>query len=310
MNKARTPAEINPARITRRQLIQSAALAGGAAVIARRSFADTPPFKPIWVSHYIYVAPDLAKTRDWYIEVFGMQLGHKDAKTAHLWYGDKGDTLMIVRQAAAGENAPRVERFAFTIDNFDKKAVEAELKRRGLKTQSEDRGVWFNDLDGNEIGVFAKDFMKRPAPSSDQPKLWKAVSVNHVVAESNDYRKLGDWYKDLFVLRETRDSGRDVYQWFSDTVWIPTQVGKNNKTSPELKSLDHVALTIANYDSAKVEAELKRRGMIKPDAKVTGSLGINCVDLNGFKNQVCDIRLVPDAESRPLPSGRGNAKKR
>jgi catechol 2,3-dioxygenase-like lactoylglutathione lyase family enzyme len=291
-------------RISRRQLVQGLVLAGIPLAIAKRSLADTPPFKPVRVSHHTYVAPDLAMTRDWYIEVFGMQLGHQNANSAHLWYGDQsGNTLMIVRQAAAGEESPRIERFAFAIENFNKKAVEAELKRRNLKVTAEDSGVRFNDLDGNAVGIFAVDFMKRPAPSNEKPKLWKAISANHIVADSNYYRKLGDWYKDLFVLRETRDSGRDVYQWFGDTVWIPTQIRQGQKTSPELKSLDHVALTIETYNSPEVEAELKRRGMIKPDAKVNGSLGIDCIDLNGFKNQVCDKDLVPNAEKRAVQQG-------
>ena len=90
----------------------------------------------------------------------------------------------------------------------------------------------------------------------------------------------------------------DVYQWFGDSVWIPTAVAEGAQPSFELDSLDHVAYTIADYNSADVEAELKRRKMIEPDANVTGSLGINCVDINGFKTQVCDINLVPDAEQR------------
>ena len=36
---------------------------------------------------------------------------------------------MIIRQANAGEEAPRIEKFAFTLENWDKKAVEAELKK-------------------------------------------------------------------------------------------------------------------------------------------------------------------------------------
>src|ERR1700744_77863 len=118
---------------TRRQLARSLVIAGILLAIARRSLADAPPFKPVRVSHYTYVAPDLARTRDWYIEVFGMQLGHQDAKSAHLWYGDQsGNTLMIVRQAGAGEESPRIERFAFAIQDFNRKAVEGELKRRNL----------------------------------------------------------------------------------------------------------------------------------------------------------------------------------
>ena len=256
--------------------------------------------KAAWLSHYTYVAPDLAETRDWYHEVFGMQIGHQDATETHLWYGDEGgDTLMIVRQARAGEKAPRIERFGFILDDWDRNAVGAELRRRGLRPQADtDRGFWFNDPEGNAIGVFAGDYVTRPTGRPTQPRFWKALSANHIVVTSRDYRKLGDWYGDLLELRETSDGGRDVYQWFGDSVWIPTAVAEGAQTSFELDSLDHVAYTIADYNSADVEAELRRRKMIEPDADVTGSLGINCVDINGFKTQVCDINLVPDAEQQ------------
>ena len=73
--------------------------------------AQLKALKATWLSHHTYVAPDLSETKDWYQEVFGMQLGYEDAKQAHLWFGDEGgDTLMIVRQASAEETAPRLRR--------------------------------------------------------------------------------------------------------------------------------------------------------------------------------------------------------
>ena len=38
--------------------------------------------------------------------------------------------------------------------------------------------------------------------------------------------------------------------------------------------------------------------MIPETSNPNGSLGINCVDINNFKTQVCDITLVPDAEKK------------
>jgi len=282
--------------MNRRQLMKALAVAATAA--STPALAADARLKATWVSHYTYVAPDLKKTRDWYHEVFGMQVGHEEPKISHLWYGDQGgDTLMIIRQANAGEAAPRIERFAFTVDNWDKKAVEAELKRRNLQPKSDgERGFWFDDPDGFEIGVFAKNYAKRLSAPAGTPQLWKALSVNHVVELSRDYRKLADWYKDVLTLRETHDSKRDTYQWFGDSVWIPTTIGNNPKTSAELKSLDHVAYTIENYKKDEVQAELERRNL-KP--RLDTDLSFNCVDINGFKTQVCDKQLVPLAEKRP-----------
>ena len=58
------------------------------------------------MNHYVYVAPDMNKTADWYHEVFGMQFGEKNKKETHMWYGDTGgNTCMIIRQSAPGTTA-------------------------------------------------------------------------------------------------------------------------------------------------------------------------------------------------------------
>ncbi len=284
----------------RRFLGGSFALAASVAALAiPNEAAGAQSIKATWVNQYTYVAPDLAETRDWYQEVFGMQIGYRDAESAHLWYGDEGgDTLMILRQARSEEAAPRLENFAFTVDPWDRETVEAELTRRGSRpTPDGELGFWFDDPDGNRIGLFSKEFLGRPSGSAEAPRLWRALSANHIVVTSEDYRALGDWYGDLLSLRETRDSGRDVYQWFADSVWIPTAVGEGGRTSPELRSLDHVAYTIADYDDAVVYAELTRRGL-KPTVSGGGGVSYNCVDINDFKTQVCHIDLVRQAERR------------
>jgi catechol 2,3-dioxygenase-like lactoylglutathione lyase family enzyme len=187
------------------------------------------------------------------------------------------------------------------IDNWNKDAVAAELKGRNiLTTPAGDKGFWFKDPDGNEIGLFARDHMKRPAGAASAPRLWKAVSANHIVVMTQDYKKLAAWYKDLLDLRQTRDSGRDTYQWLGDSVWIPTQIREGGQTSAALKTLDHVAYSIEKFDKAAVEAELNRRNL---QPRLDTDYSFNCVDINGFKTQVCDKELVVFAERRPPRGG-------
>src|SRR5947208_13430532 len=115
--------------LNRRHFIHAAAGAAAVAIAPGLEGAAAPTSDGLtatWVNQYTYVAPDLKKTRDWYHEVFGMQVGHEDAKTSHMWYGDRGDTVMTIRQAEAGEQAPRIHKFGFTVDYWDAKAVEAE----------------------------------------------------------------------------------------------------------------------------------------------------------------------------------------
>jgi len=305
---------INPAgpTLTRRQLLKGLAATAATAALPFRADAN-PGIKPIWLNQYTYNAPDMKKTVDWYIEVFGMQKGTANSKETHLWFGDlQGDTLMIVRQAQAGDVSPGITKFGFTVNYWDKNLIEVELKKRDLNPQSDtDKGFWFKDPEGNEIGVFAHDWMKRPAAKPTKPTLWKALSSNHIVVTSPDYRKLANWYLDVFAFNETTDSGRDVCQWFGDTVWLPTQVSQGRQPSGVLKTLDHCALTIANYDVHEVAPELKRRKMIPEtsNAEAQNSQGINCVDVNNFKSQVCSWNEAPNEDrmraQRGQQQGRG-----
>jgi len=291
--------------ITRRTFLQTAAAAVTAASIPSRAGAETA-LKPIWLNQYTYTAPDMKKTVDWYMEVFGMQKGMSTARETHLWFGDvQGDTRMIVKQAQAGDVAPGLTKFGFTINYWDKTAVQEELKRRNITAQSDtDKGFWFKDPEGNEIGVFAHDYMKRPAAAASKPLVWKALSGNHIVVLTADYKKLTAWYNDLLAFNQTTDSGRDVCLWFGDTVWLPTQVREGAKSSAQLGTLDHCALTVADYDTPKVVEQLKKYKIIPADSKIGADgqpdYGIYGVDLNNFKTQVCSWKEAPTQYARRL----------
>ena len=75
-------------------------------------------------------------------------------------------------------------------------------------------------------------------------------------------------------------------------------------------TFDHVAYTIADYETRPVGLELKRRGMISEDSNAENgtSLGINCIDVNDFKTQICAWNLVTNADrgNRLTGGGRGS----
>ncbi len=294
--------EAEPGTITRRRLLQGLGAAVAVAALPFRLDA-APGFKPLWLNQYTYVAPDMEATADWYVQVFGMQRGRTNAEETHLWFGDvQGDTLMRVRQARAGDTAPALIKFGFTVNYWDKDAVEAELQRRGLDPQPDtDKGFWFKDPEGNEIGLFATDWMRRPAGSPPESSSWRALSANHIVVTSADYKKLSAWYHDLIALNQTTDSGRDVVQWFGDTAWLPTQVREGRQTSAALGTLDHCALTVADFEAIPVGNEMKRLGMIPESRELqeddTGTYG---VDLNDFRVQVCAWNEAPNQDRRRL----------
>ena len=136
--------EFEQGKISRRQLIQTlaVAVAGGAAMATAPLAAATTAaptaaadashsaFKAIAVNHISYQCADYAKTRDFYADLLGMQPHNDDGHECYMRFGE---SVLIPRNA---QNRPTktagIDHIAYTISDWNRAAVEAELKRRGL----------------------------------------------------------------------------------------------------------------------------------------------------------------------------------
>jgi len=145
-------------KMNRRQLIQSLALAASAAgAAAPLAAADGKGFKTLTVNHISYVSADYTKTRDFYADLMGMTPTHDDGKQCSLEFGD---SFIIARNARAGSQVkpPLINHIAYTIDNWDKDAVEAELKRRGLEPRPDTPDSFHvKDPDGFDLQISGKN---------------------------------------------------------------------------------------------------------------------------------------------------------
>lgn len=140
-------------KISRRKLIQSLAVAVGGAAIGSASAetADgaTSAFKATAVNHISYQVEDYAKTRDFYAGLLGMQPHNDDGKQCYLRFGD---SVFIARNRPP--NAPRIDHIAYTIENWNREAVEAELKRRGLDPQPDtENSFHVRDISGYDLQI-------------------------------------------------------------------------------------------------------------------------------------------------------------
>jgi catechol 2,3-dioxygenase-like lactoylglutathione lyase family enzyme len=107
----------------------------------------------VTVNHISYQVADYAKTRDFYADLFGMKTSHDDGKQCFLEFGD---TFLIPRNHLA--NTPRIDHIAYTIDNWDKNAVEAELKRRGLQPKPDtENSFHVEDPNGFDLQISGKE---------------------------------------------------------------------------------------------------------------------------------------------------------
>jgi catechol 2,3-dioxygenase-like lactoylglutathione lyase family enzyme len=143
--------EFAKGKLTRRQLIQDLTIAATAATAASTpaSAADGKVLTATNINHVSYQVTDYARTRDFYAGLFGMKVSDDDGKQCRLTFGDN---ILIVRNR---QPAPKVDHIAYTIANWDqeKEAMEAEIKRRGLKIVQGDikTSLHIQDPDGFEV---------------------------------------------------------------------------------------------------------------------------------------------------------------
>jgi catechol 2,3-dioxygenase-like lactoylglutathione lyase family enzyme len=154
--------EFEQGKISRRKLIETLTLAATTlyAGSAEAKPAGEPALKVALVNHISYTCPNFKQAGDWYSKVFNLdQVGLKDTEVT-LPFGKKGEkpygvtakdvplTFIICRTrdlnapAANGQARPQsqavVNHIAFTIADYDRAKVLAELKRMGFDNPRED----------------------------------------------------------------------------------------------------------------------------------------------------------------------------
>jgi catechol 2,3-dioxygenase-like lactoylglutathione lyase family enzyme len=138
-------------KMTRRQLVQSLAVtaAAASAIATPAAAAEGKVLNATNINHISYQVADYTKTRDFYAGLFGMKVTEDDGKQCRLVFGNN---ILIARNRTP---APKVDHVAYTIANWDqeKEAIEAEVKRRGIKIVQGDikTSLHILDPDGFEV---------------------------------------------------------------------------------------------------------------------------------------------------------------
>jgi catechol 2,3-dioxygenase-like lactoylglutathione lyase family enzyme len=145
-------------RMTRRQLIKSiAVVAAVSAETTTASAQNSKGFRTVAVNHISYQVNDYAKTRDFYADLMGMKIVADTGTQCNLILGDT-NTFVIPRNAPQGSMPPRIDHIAYTIENWDKDAVKAELERRGLNPRPDtENSFHVKDPNGFDLQISGKD---------------------------------------------------------------------------------------------------------------------------------------------------------
>jgi len=127
--------------VTRRQLIQSLALAAVAAGGGSAATAQTTGFRTLNLDHVNYLVTDYGRTRDFYAGLMGMAVVNDDGKgSCEVHFGDargvgvRDRTMMSLHNVQPSQR-PGVDHIAFKVDDWDTDRMKAELERRGLRAR-------------------------------------------------------------------------------------------------------------------------------------------------------------------------------
>lgn len=147
--------EFEQGKISRRGLVACLAAGATAAALPVRA-ADAPKgFKTIAVNHLSYNVKDYKKTADFYADLLGVKVSHDNGKTQ--CFLEFGSSFVVARNARDGRAPGTIDHVAYTIDTWDKAAVEAELKRRGHTPRPDtENSFHITDPDGFDVQISGK----------------------------------------------------------------------------------------------------------------------------------------------------------
>ena len=264
------------------------------------------------VNHLALSSNNYRKSRDFYVELFGMRVAWDDGYQCALEFGSlTSPNGMYIRPVAKAGEKPTVGHMAFGIPNFmsQRAAMKAELERRGVRNVRPDGEVGWscNDPAGYPLNIWVPEKDKAMFPGAAGPcavaasekciaaweagqkklnavtkpssKGFHASAYSFIVLNVPDVSKERDFYQDLLGMKVIYDKegvGAECFLRFGQNM-LHLRKMSNPAGKPYCNQF---GLIVENYDQNSVEAELKRRGLKpKPDSKLSWSI----VDPDGYQ---------------------------
>ena len=188
------------------------------------------PFEPtgwktVWLDHLNYICVDYKKAAAFYATLMGWKVRSDDGKQCVLDIGENSGSIILrnglkapppaaITDAGLGVQRPPIQAvydgFAWGIDPWDEKKVEAELKRRGLNPVADHHGDYrafkIKDPDNFDLAVTngTKALRRKtpangklPAPAPFEPTGFNTLYLDHISFEVPDYRRSAAFYQAL-----------------------------------------------------------------------------------------------------------------
>src|SRR5438874_4272949 len=259
-------------KIDRRQVLQALGLVAAAglgsnafprtaaaiaASPAQTSGNGAKAFPVTTVNHLAMSAASYTRSRDFYVDLFGMRVAWDDGKQCALEFGSPASPNgMYIRPLRPGEK-PTIGHMAFGIPNFmaQKAAMKAEMDRRGVRNIRADgeRGWSCDDPAGYLLNIWVPEKDKAMFPGAAAPcvvaasktcvaaweageknlsaapkpsgKGFQATSYSFIILNVPDVVKERDFYRDLLGMRVIYDrpegpNGQAFLSFGQNTLWL------------------------------------------------------------------------------------------
>jgi catechol 2,3-dioxygenase-like lactoylglutathione lyase family enzyme len=274
------------------------------------------------VNHLNLTSANYAKSRNFYVDLFGMRVVWDNGHECAVEFGSHtSPNGMYIRPLTKPGEKPAIGHMAFGIPNFisQKAAMKAELERRGIKNVRPDGEVGWscNDPAGYPLNIWVPEKDKAMFPGAAGPceiaasakckaaweagqnnlhaapkpsgKIFQPLGFNPIILNVPDVAKERDFYRDLLGMQiisdqSQRPEGECVLRFGQNTL-VLRKLG-----NPAGKPYCNQFGFAVQMTQDKIEAELKRRGFSpKRDSKTSWTIA----DPDGF--QVGVIGSVPAA---------------
>lgn len=273
------------------------------------------PFEPtgwktVVLDHLSCQVVDYPKEAAYYAALMNWKIRSDDGKQAMLDIGDWGGLVIRGgyqappappasdapaaggaggRGGGPGGGAPRAPRlaafdgFCWGIEPWDAKAVEADLRKRGLSPVADNQGKDFQSFHVKDPGGFDLQISngnrknrrqgtasgKTSAPAPFEPTSWKTVWLDHISFEASNYKETAAFYHALLGWKLGTDEGSQNTCEIGDIGGIIIRRGGGGNrgaappTTPPARraSIGHISFGITSFDPDQVKAELDKRGL-------------------------------------------------
>ena len=283
-------------------------------------FASTG-WKTVWLDHLDYQCVDYKKAAAFYATLMGWKVRSDDGKQAVLDMGDSGGIVIrggltvpppaAITDAGLGVSRPPVhavfDGFAWGIANWDAKAVEAELKKRGLNPVADNHGDYqsfkIKDPDGFTVAVTngTKANRRKTSANAKLPTLapfaptnWNTLYLDHISYEVPDYRRSAAFYKALLgweqqgtgggggqttvLIGDAGVAGGAIIRGNAAARAVTAAAGRGGDTAAARASvpvpangvtaaIGHISFGMENWNTERVREELKKRDVVYVNAQ-------------------------------------------